>query len=102
MTKIANHLCGGKILRTPDAMETFNEHLLGMEQLELIDFKHELSTFVSPPEIAGWDEHVVSKIRFQMEWELMHKLGNIKMHSELVNQNLFRAYLAHSIDDASV
>lgn len=101
MTKTTNNLIGG-LPPLVDEWKKFHDGIHGMDQLNPIDFKRELNTLSAPPQISDWDEYVLSKIRFQMEWELMHKLGCIEKHSELIDLNLVNELQNLSIDDASV
>lgn len=101
MEKIENNLEGGKIPKQlTDAVAKFKEHVNEIAP-EQIDFKPKLSG-LSKPLMTLWDEYVQKKMFMQMEWQLMYELGCIKMHPELIDQDLVKEYEEAELDKANI
>lgn len=80
-------------MQLTDAMADFERDIkkCTLQQSELVDFKKEVIE-LSKPQMTDWGEYVRNKMLFQMEWELVYRLGSIEMHRESIDQDLVKQY----------
>lgn len=97
MTIVTNNLAAGRLQRLAEPLRMFYDSVQGIEQLQPINFKHELNTLLSPPQSPDWNEYVRKKLLFQFEWELMNELGCIENYPTLIDET--RLKILDRIDD---
>lgn len=94
MGKITNIFCEDEVpQRLMGVLATFRTNIekYRLKTRDLIDFTMEING-LSKPQMGFWHDYVRNKMVFQMEWQLMHKLGRIQMHPELFDERLIEEY----------
>lgn len=94
MEKITNILCEDEVpQRLVGVLAKFRTDIekYRLKNRDMIDLTVEING-LSKPQMDFWQDYVRNKMVFQMEWQLMHKLGRIQMHPELFDQRLIEEY----------
>lgn len=86
----------------PQRLEGLMATLRGNElkPTDMLDFKKEINR-LAKPQMNFFSEYVRSKTLFQMEWQLMYKLGRIRKHPELIDRDLVEKHSGLGIDRVS-